>query len=99
MTDLERIARAICTAQGYDPNMVLAINETEPGQPFGAPVGDIARPMWKQPRFVKAARAAVEAMREPSERMIEAGVRPQDAFADIRWQWKDMIDTVLNEKT
>ncbi len=101
MTTLEEIARAICIAQGADPNMVLAINESY----SGAPVADIARPLYRQPQFIEAARAAVEAMREPTDAMVLRGHEmvddPRGGFVDVTNVidgWKAMIDAILNEK-
>lgn len=44
------------------------------------------------------ARAAIGAMREPTQQMVMAGGKPDVyAGADYRWAWKAMVDTALNE--
>lgn len=40
--------------------------------------------------------AAIAAMREPTEDMVEAGARPEFGLALVR-MWEDMIDAALKE--
>lgn len=66
---------------------------------------DEAEPYWlaQQEGFVSSARAALQAIREPSKTIVEAGNREHDAQC-----WNDgtcpdkvfaaMIDAILNEK-
>lgn len=56
---IERVARAICTANGGDPDS-----------------DDHRQPTWRD--YVPEARAAIEAMREPSRVMIKAGRKSPD---------------------
>lgn len=61
MTDMvERVARAICASMGYAPDM-------DASQEFTNRTG----PMWMA--YIQEARAAIGAMREPTEAMVEAG--------------------------
>lgn len=52
----ERVARAICSAQGLDPDHVL----------FPDADGSEDRALWRS--FIRQARAAIEAMPEPEEK-------------------------------
>jgi hypothetical protein len=55
VTMIEKVARAICSAEGIDPDRKG--NET----------------VWRWQEFEKEARAAIEAMREPTDAMREIG--------------------------
>jgi hypothetical protein len=68
MEMVERVARAICKADGRDPDSDFTS-------------GNATFPAWQA--YQSRARAAIEAMREPTEAMIEAGglsdaARPYD---------------------
>lgn len=77
MTMVERVARAICKA-----------------------CGDASGEIWKfdnfdassQHEFIVQARTALEAMREPTQRMLDATLTDASAFT-----WRTMIDAALNE--
>lgn len=88
---IERVARAIARAQGLDcwfdgePESVVSNYPGQTGK-------------YRQ-RFYESARAAIEAMREPTENMITVGRigvngdTPYDR--DCILVWHDMIDVVL----
>jgi hypothetical protein len=48
-------------------------------------------------QYLRHARAAVEALREPSEAMLDAGNRQLDC-ANERQCWQAMLDAILSEK-
>lgn len=79
---IERVARAIGAA---DPEQCGQINDSEMGDYF-----------WEKYRhlYMPMARAAIEAMREPTRTMHEAGLKttgmPSNTF-------RDMIDAALKE--
>jgi hypothetical protein len=64
---IERVARALCTADGCSPDAILGI------VPSGGsvPSAGIARPVWRS--YIDKARAAIVAMREPTNDMLNAG--------------------------
>lgn len=62
---VERVARAIASTRGRDPD------DTAGGPHPGGTWLEKGEPWWRGD--VDAARAAIEAMREPTEKMIEAG--------------------------
>jgi hypothetical protein len=79
---IERVARALCVAAGQDPDFNY--------DPHGINRTDDVR--WRV--NVTKARAAIEAMREPTEGMVYADTVkewPSDACA----AWKAMIDEAL----
>jgi hypothetical protein len=83
MTDdlVERVARAICTANGVDPDI-------EHADKFGEILVN-----WMN--FEPQARAAIAAMREPTEAMIKAGTaHGGQTNTDVIWQ--AMIDAALS---
>ncbi len=88
MTKLEEVARAICVAAGFDP-------EDDPNATGGPLFTDVAFPEhWRKwHTFLRQARAAIEAVREPSWGMIEAG-QDHVTRGDI---WQSMIDAILSE--
>jgi hypothetical protein len=64
---LERVARALCQADGCSSDAVLGIVPD-----IGSvPPADIVAPAWR--RYVDKARSAIVAMREPTNDMLEAG--------------------------
>lgn len=80
---LQEVARAICAAQGYDPD---------------GPLRDYGEPAWLG--FEKHARAAIEAMRSPTEAMrTAAGFSPGNSSCHFCGApdepWQLMIDSVL----
>lgn len=87
----ERVARALSEEYGIPPDHIWNRIVEKPGE---TPVV-FGQPAWQ--RFVKDARVAIEAMREPTKAMIEAGWA--DALAeDAGATWKSMIDAALSEK-
>ena len=99
MTKIEEVARAICIADGVDPDAV--------GYGLGAQMPkDVEYPLWKA--RVAQARAAIRAMREPNEAMIESSYKagemkscnsPEEAKALFRSVlWPAAVDAILEEK-
>lgn len=83
MTPLERAARAICVASGYDPDKDDQV----------ANVGPLN---WEL--FADQARAVLQAIREPSGGMIDEGYASYDANGgSLRDVFMDMIDAALEE--
>jgi hypothetical protein len=88
-TMVERVARALCEANGVDP-------DTEGPWELGDHEYKIG---WKF--FESQARAAIEAMREPTLRMkcdgylVPTGPEPDIDTAEAIWQ--AMIDAALSE--
>lgn len=83
---IERVARAICLQfnldDGYADNSVLR--------------GSIEMGMWRN--HVSQARAAIAAMREPSEAMVSAGQEEElSRTEDVKAIFSAMIDAALNE--
>lgn len=99
---IERMARALCIKAGADPDSLWAAPEN--GEP--SLVMNIARaggPQWPAWRWwAPSARVAIEAMREPTPAMVEAG--GGECCNTERWDdqsyeppaiWRDMIDAAL----
>lgn len=88
---LERIARAICIADGCDPDAKgYGVGITMPrGEPY---------PLWQA--RLKQARAVLEAMREPTAEMENAGIAAEfeniDDYRPTR-VWRAMIAAALGE--
>ncbi|MBV9065110.1 MAG: hypothetical protein JO004_05010 [Methylobacteriaceae bacterium] len=78
---VERVSRALCQSAGHDP---------DGGQRAGAV--EEANSTF----FTQMARAAVEAMRDPTEAMIEAA-RDEILVADAPGAWRKMIEVALSE--
>lgn len=96
-TMIERVARAICVASGLDPDRPFSSSnyskETEP-QEFA----------WHE--YLPEARAAINAMREPTESMVENGADSEntlEAMTDltdaqsVRNIYHAMIDRALKD--
>jgi hypothetical protein len=83
---VERVARAIAGHNGYDPDDMSGAH-------------NIGGPMWMA--FVQEARAAIEAMREPTMDMVVAGTEQWlcEAAMEDRSEanWRAMIDEALRE--
>lgn len=82
MTMIEKVARAIFND----------FQETQDGH--------LKKNKWEdslasQPYFISAAKAAIEAMREPTEEMIDAGA--YDLDITIKTQYQAMIDQALKD--
>jgi len=54
--------------------------------------------MWVDPKFERAARAAIEAMREPTEKMLNDAKCFGVKRGLVRAKWQAMIDAALEEK-
>jgi hypothetical protein len=84
---VERVARAICVADGVDPDMLCS------GLGNIIPEGET----WTAWRVrEKQARAAIAAMREPTEAMTSAVLKKLNS--DPRWvamDYRTMIDEAL----
>lgn len=92
MTMVERVARAICAADGHDPD--------------GPPIDEYPSAIYPWAVYRNLAKAAIEAMREPSEEMKKAGEHAEisdsygeyyvsaDNAADI---FRAMVDAALKE--
>lgn len=74
---VERVARAICLADGLDDGLSNAFAVQKTDREWG--------------EWVPLARAAIEAMREPTPEMVEAGAGYHEA-------WPFMIDAALVDK-
>ncbi len=90
----ERVARAIAKASGGDPDKLVYDNDSGMGE---------IHPWWVWEMAV--ARAAIEAMREPTGPMLNAGSdrMEQDYLGDGRYahrpsdSYRAMIDAALND--
>ena len=78
---IERACRSVATARGYDPDA--------PVLPGIAPIGpDGCVMVWREPiplwmTFIRDVRATMEAMREPTEDMVDAGCMDDGRGSDI----------------
>lgn len=88
---VEKVARAICrriTRHGYP-----LVSEPE--------LSEMVENSWQEPHWIEAARAAVTALREPTEAMLNADHKDRIDGANSRPQyearaaWESMIDKVL----
>lgn len=80
---VEKLARALAQADGFHPEAVS--NDCD------------SQPAWKL--YVSQSRAALEAMREPTEEMVKyAEEHSRDpAYSHDRTDWQAMIDAALKE--
>lgn len=86
MTPLERAARVLCEFDGGDPDEV----RHGEGRAWGrAWLG------WQA--YASQARRVIEAIREPSEAMENAGTVQADRTAVVGPIWCAMVDALLNE--
>lgn len=83
MSKVEEVARAIAKTQGFD----LPHDMTLP-YAAGSRVG----------KAMAAARAAIEAMREPTRNILTAFVDADTSIEDARVRWEAAIDAALNEE-
>lgn len=96
MTMIERVARAICAAEDYDWESLLGAQESA----------------YRQQKYMRFARAAIEAMWEPTEKMAEAGStgpfsRNPDSLVNAMffpkehtpYVYRAMIDAALKEES
>ena len=92
---IERVARAICKARGFEPE---GCNDPAPVPRGTTVVLAVALPNWRY--FRVDAEAAIAAMREPTEVMLCEGLRQPCADIeeyDLKVAWQAMIDEVLRE--
>jgi hypothetical protein len=98
MDMVERVARALCARLGRDPDTLgPSIVVTDMGSMgIAATFNGPPEPAWKS--YEAEARAAIEAMREPTEAMVEAGsdapIMNYDGN-DPRDVWRLMISAAL----
>ena len=82
---IDQVARAICEAEGFGWESLLGTDETE----------------YRQRKYRGLARAAIAAMREPTDAMKHAGAvydRMGSAPDVARTSWINMIDAALIDK-
>jgi hypothetical protein len=79
---IERVSRALCQSAGHDPDGRQKISSGEEEN-------------WTF--FVQGARAALQAMQEPTQAMIDAA-RDDILLADASEVWRRMIATALASK-
>lgn len=91
MTPLERAARALCTLDGKEPDVGEPFDVE--AQPFGGPAS--SEPSWLSYR--DAARAVLQAIREPSDAMLDAGDIWTNEQCSPDAIWQAMIDAALEE--
>jgi hypothetical protein len=88
---IERVARAIAKEHGDDFDAVPRDKGhwiDERGT-FDGRYRDVNEPF--QPHYIAMARAAIAAMREPTEEMLEAG----NSWYSAKLTWQGMIDAAL----
>jgi hypothetical protein len=94
---VQRVARAICASvDGRNPDHLIAVYEDRPC--IG---GGIMLPIHKRDweNYLVQARAAIDAMREPTEAMIEAGMDKTSwpiCNGEVEHRWQAMIDEALH---
>lgn len=98
---IERVARALSVVGGADPDaLVDKFKVTDLGRlGMAASATGELEPAWA--RHVVDARAAIEAMREPTDAMAKSGERAfwdeQNVGAHEVWRcWENMIDKALD---
>lgn len=89
MSMVERVARA------------LIADEYDGGHLSGAEIEACIAEDWclesRRKHFIRKARAAIEAMREPTEAMVKSGQTKCDDYLDAAECWAAMIDAALSE--
>ena len=93
------VARRLCQLHNSDPDKIMPSQgrsyEGVAGAVMAVKYATEPHPLWMH--FVADARTAIEAMREPTQTMIDAYV--YDMYEpDQRVQWQQMIDAALNQK-
>lgn len=104
---LERISRALLIADGENPDAFITKADQAACDREGLASADHAIPLWRQPEHLNRARAALEAVREPTEAMLRAspvvgtGVDAEGRWCTntdpAAWVWRAMIDTAIGE--
>jgi hypothetical protein len=96
-TMVERVARAICSKTNIAMEGVTEIHLDNPDYviPAHKRTDGVAIPRWKL--YVEQARAAIEAIRQPTKAMIEAGAKGsgEDSEMTALGAWEEMIDAAL----
>ena len=99
---IERVARALCSWEGLDPELMVY-----PGPPMLVSGGHVAtgtpRPAWMG--FYERARAAIRALLEPTELMVESGAASLDeichnGYSDgyrAQYVWAAMCSKALGQ--
>jgi hypothetical protein len=101
MTGIERASRALCAVDGLDPDEDWTTDDQTQIQ-IAIPKGE--RQRWRL--YARKARVAIEAIREPTEAMVDAGGQIEVPAGDYNYSiggiarevWSTMIDSALNEK-
>ena len=96
MSMIERVARALCEIEGGMPGWTAS--------GMGMPGPEDNEPQWKL--YEEEARAAIAAMREPTEAILKVIARdlPADGHGvefvegDAPDYWRSMIDAALQER-
>ena len=98
---IERAARAMCLVDGVDPDAIVYSGQPYYvlGQRYYKPVSE-GMPAWMT--FVRYVRPAIEALRKPTEAMMEAvdcGGEKRSWLSGKAWEtgYKTMIDAILKE--
>ena len=87
---IEKVARAMCITEGGDPDCVL----TDPNLAHVADTGH--KPLWTN--FIVSAKAAIQAMAEPTEAMVKAGdCASFNAHSPSRATFEAMLQAALEE--
>ena len=94
MTMIERVAWRLWRADSEDAGVPASVTNGRTQEAFAEQSEDTRR------RWLKFARAAIEAMREPTDAMIDAGAMPDcnDPHGRPSTVWGSMIDAALNEQ-
>lgn len=85
---IERVARALCKVEGEDPNGGGENSFLQKKYP------NLRIPFTWETR-IKEARAAITAMREPTQEMLKAFYGDVPVDQHLGQDWRDMIDAAL----
>lgn len=86
---IERVARALCVADGLDPDADWRRSD-QSMLAVAIPEGEEQR--WRT--YASYARAAISALREPTKEMIRAAAQVEKPLLYEKY-WKAMIDAAL----
>lgn len=80
MTMIEKVARAICLEAGIDPGIIICrmCPQMIKGGGFVIPLDEFIGPAWQQ--YIREAKAAIAAMREPTDKIKEFRTNNADIF-------------------
>lgn len=84
---IERVAKAICLAESRNPMERRTVGD-----------GELEMVLWEWELRTPAARAAIQAMREPTENMSSAAFHALMDSDDDNDIYRAMIDSALEEK-